>query len=212
MGGTAIRITHGSPRFSEDLDFDNRGLDFEGFCDLITKIGNMLTLEGYPPQVRNVSKGAYRSYLKIPALLFDAGLSAHKTEKLTIQLDMEPQGFEYTSENIIINKFDVFARIRLVPVDILLAQKITCIFTRKRAMGRDFFDTVFLLAKTKPNYAYLKQALGITDSEMLRQQLQSRCQAMDFQTLTRDVTPFLYQPDDADKVALFPEYIKSASL
>ena len=31
MGGTAIHIAHGLPRFSEDLDFDNRGLDKSGF-------------------------------------------------------------------------------------------------------------------------------------------------------------------------------------
>ena len=28
IGGTAIRILHDSPRFSEDLDFDNFGLSF----------------------------------------------------------------------------------------------------------------------------------------------------------------------------------------
>ena len=212
MGGTAIRIAHGSPRFSEDLDFDNRGLDVKAFGDLVTTIRNMLELEGYPSEARNVCRGAYRCYLKTPTLLFETGLSPHKTEKLSIQLDMEPQGFEYSSENMIINKFDVFARIGLVPVDILLSQKITCIFTRKRAMGRDFFDTVFLLAKTRPNYEYLKQMLGIADPEMLRQKLQSRCQDLDFQALTRDVTSFLFRPDDANKVALFPEYIKSASL
>ena len=26
LGGTAIHIVHGAPRFSEDLDFDDRGL------------------------------------------------------------------------------------------------------------------------------------------------------------------------------------------
>jgi predicted nucleotidyltransferase component of viral defense system len=31
MGGTAIHIIHGSQRFSEDLDFDNKGLKKEDF-------------------------------------------------------------------------------------------------------------------------------------------------------------------------------------
>jgi len=212
MGGTAIRIAHSSPRFSEDLDFDNQGLDTEAFEDLTHTVRTMLELEGYAVELRNVCRKAYRCYLKIPALLFETGLSAHKTEKLSIQLDMESQGFDYTSENMIINKFDVFARIRLVPVDVLLAQKISCIFTRKRAMGRDFFDMVFLQAKTKPNYAYLEQMLGIANSGTLRQQLQSRCQELDFQALAKDVTPFLFSPEDADKVALFLEYIESADL
>ena len=34
IGGTAIRMVHDSPRFSEDLDFDNFGLSFEQFENL----------------------------------------------------------------------------------------------------------------------------------------------------------------------------------
>ena len=30
MGGTCIHIIHGSPRFSEDLDFDNSDIDRQG--------------------------------------------------------------------------------------------------------------------------------------------------------------------------------------
>ena len=35
IGGTAIRILHDSPRFSEDLDFDNIGLSFSQFEELL---------------------------------------------------------------------------------------------------------------------------------------------------------------------------------
>ena len=83
MGGTAIRIAHGSPRFSEDLDFDNQGMDPEAFEDLSHAVGTMLELEGYAAEVRTVCRKAYRCYLKIPALLFDTGLSVHKTEGVT---------------------------------------------------------------------------------------------------------------------------------
>ena len=34
-------------------------------------------------------------------------------------------------------------------------------------MGRDFFDTAYLLGKTKPDYNYLKKELNIADSEEL---------------------------------------------
>jgi predicted nucleotidyltransferase component of viral defense system len=40
MGGTAIRIIHGSTRFSEDLDFDNFSLtkeEFEKIIELVQK-------------------------------------------------------------------------------------------------------------------------------------------------------------------------------
>ena len=35
LGGTALRIIHGSTRFSEDLDFDNFDLDEKAFFDNI---------------------------------------------------------------------------------------------------------------------------------------------------------------------------------
>ncbi len=38
MGGTAIHMIHGVRRFSEDLDFDNKGLSQEDFDDLSDKI------------------------------------------------------------------------------------------------------------------------------------------------------------------------------
>ena len=43
MGGTAIHIAHGLPRFSEDLDFDNRGLDQKGFEALSVLLKKKLT-------------------------------------------------------------------------------------------------------------------------------------------------------------------------
>ena len=36
IGGTAIRVLYSSPRFSEDLDFDNFGLPFKQFESLLT--------------------------------------------------------------------------------------------------------------------------------------------------------------------------------
>ena len=47
MGGTAIHILHDSQRFSEDLDFDNRGVNQDDFKALGKLIKEKLTLEGY---------------------------------------------------------------------------------------------------------------------------------------------------------------------
>lgn len=138
MGGTASRIIHGNTRFSEDLDFDNLSMSEKDFKQLLIIIQKKLELEGYVIENRNVFKGAFRSYLKISNILYENGISSHKEEKLLIQIDAEPQRFNYQSDKIIVNKFDVFLRINVVPVDILFAQKIYAIFKRKRTMGRDF--------------------------------------------------------------------------
>ena len=46
MGGTAVHIIHGNSRFSEDLDFDNLGLEKKSFDLLISKIMTSLKRQG----------------------------------------------------------------------------------------------------------------------------------------------------------------------
>ena len=208
MGGTATRIIHSNTRFSEDLDFDNLGLDRKEFEQLAKLIQRKLHLEGYVVESKNVFKGAYRSYIRIPNILFESGLSGHKEEKMLIQVDAEPQRFYYRPDKIILNKFDVFLRINVVPVDILLAQKIYAIFKRRRAMGRDFYDAVFLFGKTKPNLDYLKLKLKTKDGADLKNRLLSRCKRFNFKRLAENVEQFLFVPSDSKKVLFFYDYLQ----
>jgi len=208
MGGTATRLVHSNTRFSEDLDFDNLGLEKKEFEQLATLIKKQLKLEGYIAEIKNVFKGAYRSYIKITDMLFENKLSNHKQEKLLIQLDAEPQEFDYRPDKIILNKFDVFLRINVVPGDILLSQKIYAIFKRKRPMGRDFYDAVFLSAKTKPNLDYLKIKLKIKDKTDLKNRFLLKCKKFNFKQLAKDVEQFLFTPSDSKKVLFFYDYIK----
>ncbi len=208
MGGTATHIIHQNNRFSEDLDFDNSGLKERDFRQLAEFLQRRLYLEGYEAETKSVFKGAYRCYIKVADVLFESGLSGHKEEKLLIQLDAEPQGFSYQPDKIIINKFDVFVRINVVPLDVLLSQKIYAIFRRKRPMGRDFYDAVFLFGKTKPNFDYLKLKLKIKDMTGLRKNLLQRCKDLDFKRLAKDVEPFLFVANDSKKVLFFCDYIR----
>lgn len=208
MGGTATRIIHSNTRFSEDLDFDNLGLEEKDFGQLVKLIQKTLQLEGYAVETRNVFKGAYRSYIRIPNILFESGLSGHKEEKLSIQVDAEPQGFSYRPDKIILNKFEVFLRINVVPADILLAQKIYAILKRKRPMGRDFYDAVFLFGKTIPNLDYLKLKSEINDWVKLKNRLLLRCRKFDFDQLAKEVEQFLFVPSDSKKVLFFCQYLQ----
>jgi predicted nucleotidyltransferase component of viral defense system len=209
IGGTAIHMVYANKRFSEDLDFDNLGLTKKGFEELVKLVKRGLELEGYTIETKNVFRGAYRSYLRVPNILFDNGLSRHKEEKMLIQIDAEPQGIDYALDKLIINKFDVFLRINVVPADILLAQKLYAIFRRKRAMGRDFYDAVFLFGMTKPNLEYLRLKLGIKDMADLKRKLLLKCKVLDFKQLAKDVEPFLFSPSESKKVLLFQDYIRS---
>jgi len=208
MGGTATHIIHGNTRFSEDLDFDNRGLTTKEFEQLANSIQKRLQLEGYKAEIKNIFKDAYHCYIRISDILFENGLSRHKEEKLLIEIDTEPQEYAYSPEKIIINKFDVFLRINVVPMEILLAQKIYAIFKRKRAMGRDFYDAVFLFGKTKPDLDYLEVKLKIKNTGDLKSKLLAKCSKFNFKDLANDVEHFLFHPSDSKKVLFFYDYIK----
>jgi predicted nucleotidyltransferase component of viral defense system len=212
LGGTALRIVHENMRFSEDLDFDNFKLSKNDFVLLTKEIHNGLKLEGYKVEIRNVMKRAFRCYVKLPQVLFENAVSDLKQEKIMIQVDTEPHDFAYTPDKVFINKFDVFTQITVTPPDILLAQKIYALLSRKRAKGRDFYDVIFLLQKTKPNYDYLKQKLGLADKQALKKKLFAYTKGLKLKELAKDVEPFLFQPSDSKKIILFSEYIKNVEL
>ncbi|HBB03974.1 TPA: hypothetical protein DCZ39_03675 [Patescibacteria group bacterium] len=51
-----MRIGYGNTRFSEDLDFDNRGLTPEEFEAITTTIKKRLEQEGYIVEIRHIYK------------------------------------------------------------------------------------------------------------------------------------------------------------
>lgn len=210
MGGTAIRIVHGNTRFSEDLDFDNLSLKARDFEKMTQEILRRLKLSGFKPQAKINLGDVYRSYISFSDVLFDIGLTGHKEEKILIQVDTQPQRFKYSSDKVILNKFDVFLRINVVPVDILLSQKFYAALNRPRPMGRDFFDIVYLAGKTKPNYSYLAAKTVIKDAKQLKTRLLEHCKDFDFKQLALDVESMLYVPGDVKKVILFKEFLEES--
>ncbi len=212
LGGTCLRIVHGNQRFSEDLDFDNFDLSEKSFEAISQLIRASLAQEGYQVEIKNVYKGAYHCFIRFPKLLYQEGLSGYKEEKILIQLDTEPQHFDFEPERHIINQFDVFTEILVTPPDILLSQKFYAILNRRRNKGRDFYDAVFLLSKTKPNYDYLSLKLKISNADGLKEQLLAHCNTLNMEEMARDVAPFLFKPSDQKKVKLFAQYLTQVEL
>ena len=213
LGGTCLRIVHNSSRFSEDLDFDNFNLSMGDFTNITADVKIELERLGYEVEIRNVEKGAYHCYIRFPEILYKEGLTNHKEEKILIRLDTEAHEFDYSPDQPLLNKFDVFTQINTTPKDILLAQKFYAIINRKRKKGRDFFDIVFLLGQGLiPNYEYLNKKIGVDNPIELRLRIIDKCNQLDMQEMAKDVMPFLFNKKDAKRVLLFPDYIEQVSL
>ena len=213
LGGTCLRIVHGNTRFSEDLDFDNWLMKEPDFEKLSEHISKQLSKEGYTVEIKTVMRGAFHCHIRFPELLFKEGLSGHREEKILIQLDTEPQHFEYTPQSYILNRFDVFTAIQVTPPELLLAQKFYAILNRERNKGRDFFDVVFLLSLVNaPNYDYLQLKKNISNSDELKQALFERCNSINMNEMANDVQPFLFNAADVKKVLYFTDYIRQVKL
>lgn len=212
LGGTCLRIVHGNNRFSEDLDFDNIGLKEDSFQDIATEIEKQLEREGYEVELKTVMKGAWHCHIKFPGLLFEEGNSGHSEEKILIQLDTEPQHFEYEPERHILNKFDVFTTILTTPLPLLMAQKIYALINRKRNKGRDFFDLVLLMSRNvKPDYSYLDAKLSISNADALKAKILDKCDQQDMEEMANDVKPFLFEASDTKKIKRFADIVRQYS-
>lgn len=209
LGGTALRIVHGNTRFSEDLDFDNLGLNEADFVKLSDFIKYELELDGYEIEMKQVFKGAYHCNIKFPDLLYREKLSPLKSEKILIQLDTEPQNYKYEPEKFLLKKFALFRFISVVPVSTLLSQKIAALLGRKRSKGRDYFDVTVLLSKTNPDFKYLSEKLEINGMTQLKQKLLENIESVDLKELAADVSPFLIKNDQIDRVLMFREFVES---
>lgn len=205
LGGTALRIVYGNQRFSEDLDFDNRGLDFDNFQALSAEIKKKLEQEGLTVEIKTVARGAFRCYLKISQLLFKEGLLPLSREQLTIQIDASPQNYHFVPEITTLDKFDVYTKIKVAPASLILAQKIYCLFNRQRRMGRDFFDVSFLIKNqgVKPDFNYLTEKMGISSAKQLVLKLKEGLAEVDFNQLAAETEPLLIDPSHRARITQF---------
>lgn len=208
IGGTAIRILHDSPRFSEDLDFDNFGLSFAQFESLLKAACRDMEYKGFLIEYRLVEKSAWHCYIRFPRVLSDAGLSADTERKILIRIDSEEKERRYEPRKVFLNKFAVYRQILAAPASILLAQKMMTILHRKREKGRDIFDVSFLSGLAAPDFAYIEKIIGLDRMEFLRR-FGARLEELDLNALARDVEPFLFAPEQRERVSGFRDFYKN---
>lgn len=204
LGWTCLRIGYASQRFSEDLDFDNRGMSEADFSDLGSIIAKNLTQYGLETEVKMAFKWAFHCYVRIPRVLFDYGLSGYEEEKLLIQLDTVPQPIDYPVREYTLANFGFRDTISITPPEYLLSQKIVAAYSRKRTQWRDFYDIEFLRSwGIAPAFDYLESVFGIKNPPELSSFMHEKNKSINFDALARDVEPFLFRSDDVAWVRRF---------
>jgi len=211
IGGTAIRILQESPRFSEDLDFDNFGLTFTQFEKTLQKTYKDMEARGFLVEYRIIERGAYHCYLRFPEILYKSGISPDADQKILIRIDTEKKEKLYEPQRYLLNKFTIYRQILTAPTSILLSQKMMTVMQRKREKGRDLFDVSILMGAAQPDFDYIATCLGIKKKEIIKQ-FTKRVKELDLEYLARDVEPFLFSPDQKERILTFLTYWEQRGL
>lgn len=182
IGGTNLRLIQGIDRFSEDLDFDCKGLDEQDFIAMTDSVIRFLLRNDIAVEPRdkpNPRLMAFRRNLYFPEMLFRLGLTGHREERLLLKIEAQDQGVNYTPEVVRVNKMGFFFNIPVAPLNVMCAMKFAAILSRSK--GRDFYDVIFLLSKTNPDFDFLRTRAGIASVDELKTAVAALLSRIDLQ-------------------------------
>lgn len=207
VGGTALRVLHRLPRFSEDLDFcaEGRALKprevFEGAAKAAVRAGYQVELKAKP------EKTVANAFLRFRGLPKLGGWSSDPRIALSIKLeiDLRPPAGAGIETTLVQRFFPVAVRHHDLPS--LFAGKLHAALARKYAKGRDWFDLVWYLTEKRglePNETLLRNALKQTGHELpaggWRQGVEKRLARLDWKRVVADLRPFVERQADLDVI------------
>lgn len=209
IGGTNLRLVKGIDRFSEDLDFDSKNFSQDDFTKMTDDILAFLRRSGLKAETRDKANDklkAFRRNLYFPELLFELGLSGYREERFLIKVESQDQEYEYKPHIVNIKRAGFFFPFSVPPDSILCAMKLSALLSRQK--GRDFYDAMFLLGQTEPDYEYLATKRDIHNKEELKEALFNTIENTDLKKKYRDFEHLLFNKANAEKVLRFSEFVK----
>ena len=205
-GGTCLRIFHGLPRFSEDLDFSllqpNASFSLQPYFKAVIEEFHAL---GVAVEISTKQKTANSqiesAFLKNNTQVFNLNISSNRQVKIKLEVDtLPPLGFA-TEEKLLLQPFSFYVKCFSLPD--LFAGKLHALLFRQwknRVKGRDWFDFEWHVRhKVAPNLEHF--ARRAYESGAIRQDtvskvelntlLQQRIQVVDFDSAKQDVEKFI---------------------
>lgn len=230
QGGTSLRILHGLPRFSEDLDFllrvPNPDFDWspylKGMTEVFAQFG--LKLEAQPkPRMDTAIRAALLKDDSIVSQLdlSFAGTGHRKVIRIKLEIDVNPPAGSGEATTFL--DFPADHEVRHQDLASNFALKIHALLCRGFLKGRDWFDFSWYVSRgVTPNLVLLQNALvqagpwaGHTslraDMPWLNNSLSSVIGSITWKEAATDVERFL-RPGDMKSVDLWSERFFLAKL
>ncbi|MEZ5329276.1 MAG: nucleotidyl transferase AbiEii/AbiGii toxin family protein [Verrucomicrobiales bacterium] len=215
-GGTALRIFHGLPRFSEDMDFSllaAKDIDLAPYLEAIrVELASLGFTFAVEPKVKQVTTAIESAFIKgetrVNLLLIGAPEELRqrlpKPQRIRIKLEVDtdpPAGAHYEVQTLLV---PIPFQVKLFTLPCLFAGKLHAVLCRNwkaRVKGRDFYDLIWYLGRGIPcHLPHLQKRMeqtGHWDSAealelpALKQLLRDRFQVVDFEQAKADVRPFI---------------------
>lgn len=219
IGGTKLRLFNNFRRFSEVLDFDlsveYNSKDHLALCEYLVKQFRKQNIEAEIDQDKQIKVVDIQTrYINFPTIMEGVGFNDVPGGKFFIKVDAQKHNYgnySYKPVTRVLNRFDVFTPVNCAPDNMILATKLCSILERSK--GRDFYDIVELVKTTKPDIDYIAKRfefgrlkMKYTGPDSYVEMIKPVLRAVDWVDKTREIEKFLFNPDEAKKVHMFPLY------
>ena len=209
IGGTSIRLTKGIDRFSEDLDFDCKDLSKDDFQKMTDAVLQFLHNNGLNVETRdydNPRLQAFRRNIYFPELLFTLGLTGHRDQRFLIKIECQDQRVHYKSKMVNIKGCGFFFPMPVPPDGVLCAMKVSAMLNRQK--GRDFYDAMFLLSQTMPDFDFLKERSNVSNLEELKQKASLIFESIDLKNKMKDFEHLLFNKNNSMRILHDPAFFE----
>lgn len=211
-GGTALRFIYDLPRFSEDLDFNAKGLKPSEFDKLLLFVKSRMENEGFEVAFRRKDiYDVFSARFNFTKVISGFGFSDSRGSDILIKLETNVPSWKIKSETVAVNSFGQLFTAQIMEKGSFLAEKSHAFLRRCR--GRDVYDIIFQLKNKFPIDEEMFKAKKIdgTPKEALLKKFES-LKTANMKSLVNQVRPFLFKEEEielVEKAAFYgPELLK----
>lgn len=135
------------------------------------------------------------------------GLSGHKEERFLIIIECQDQSIDYKPELTNIKGGGFFFPMLVPSSPVLCAMKVAAMFNRQK--GRDFYDAMFLLSQTMPDFNFLSLRCDISSLNELKKAADKLFNSVNLKSKMRDFEHLLFNKNNSSKILRAPAFFKS---
>lgn len=209
-GGTCLRIFHGLPRFSEDMDFTlvekNPAIHLENYFQPIREVFALTGKDVVITKKEKLHFGRVESaFLKEDTAAYDIAFQTEKTIKVKIELDTNPPLLFDTEQKLMMQPYSTMIRCLTLP-DLFAGKMHALVFRnwKTRIKGRDWYDFEWYIRHNIPlHFAHLQERIReFNGQEVTREEfmhlLRERLANANISQVKEDVLPFVNNPSELD--------------